>query len=92
MASSAGADRDGRRKSRPRKLTYSEQQELEQIEARIEALETQKTNLQADINSSGSDYIKLQTLAGQLQELEAKLERFMERWLELSEVADGASN
>jgi ATP-binding cassette subfamily F protein uup len=74
-------------KPRPRKLSYKEQQELSDLEARIESLETQKKVLQDEINRSGSDYQRLQDLAGQLQAVEVELEASMERWLELEEVA-----
>ncbi len=80
-----------RRKARPRKLTWNEERELERLEARLEALETEKNRLQIDINNSGYDYIKLQMLAGQLQELETELETILERWLELAEIAEGAN-
>jgi ATP-binding cassette subfamily F protein uup len=62
---------------------------LEQIEAKIETLEIQKLSLQNEINRSGSDYTRLTELAGQLQQLEAELESITERWLELSELAEG---
>lgn len=81
-------DQKGENKPRPRKLTWKEQQELTDFEARIERLEAQKATLQAEINSSGSAYLRLQTLADQLQALEAELETTLERWLELSEIAE----
>lgn len=85
---SAPVERKVENKSRPRKLTWKEQQEFQGLEARIEALEAQKTTFQAEINSSGSDYIRLQNLADQLQALETELETSLERWLELSELAN----
>ena len=74
-------------KSRSTKLTWKEQRELESLETQVEALEAQKAILQAEINSSGSDYVRLQALAEQLQSLEAELETIMTRWFELSELA-----
>ena len=59
--------------SRPRKLTWNEQRELAQLEARIEGLESEQQELQAQINQSGDDYRQLQTLAKQLQSVEAEL-------------------
>jgi ATP-binding cassette subfamily F protein uup len=78
----------GENKTRPRKLTWKEQQELHTLEAWIEALEAQKVTLQAEINGSGSDYVRLQALAEQLQTLETQLEAAMDRWLELSEMVN----
>ena len=77
------------RRSNQRKLSYKEQRELEAAEARIDTLETKKEKLQHDINHSGTDYTKIQTLAAELQQIEAELETVMERWLELSEIAEG---
>jgi ATP-binding cassette subfamily F protein uup len=77
-----------RHQARPRKLTFNEQRELEQLEVEIEALETEKAQLQTEINASGADYRKLQSLADQLQDVEAALETKMVRWLELSEIGE----
>jgi ATP-binding cassette subfamily F protein uup len=82
-------ERKAENKSRLRKLTWKEQQELRQLEARIETLEAQKTTLQADINDSGNEYKRLHSLAEQLQALESELEASLERWLELSELTEG---
>jgi len=76
-------------KSRPARLTWKEQRELESLETQVKTLETQKATLQAEINASGSDYVRLQALAEQLQTLEADLETAVTRWLELSELAGG---
>jgi ATP-binding cassette subfamily F protein uup len=81
---------ESHQRARPRKLTWHEQRELAQLEARIEALEAEQRELQSRINQSGDDYRQLQTLAGQLQAVEAELETITERWLELSEIAEGA--
>lgn len=84
----APAERKAENKTRPRKLSWKEQQELDSLEPRIEQLEAQKAALQAEINASGNDYVRLQSLAEQLHTLEAALEAAEERWLELAEVAD----
>ncbi len=73
-------------KSRARKLTWKEQRELEHLEVRIAELESSKEELAAGINNSGDNYTKMQTLAEQLQTVEAELDIIMERWLELSEI------
>jgi ATP-binding cassette subfamily F protein uup len=81
-------ERKAESKARPRKLSWKEQQELDSLEPRIEQLEAQKASLQAEINTSGSDYVRLQSLVEQLHTLEAELAAAEERWLELSEAAD----
>jgi hypothetical protein len=69
-------------------LTWSEQRELEQLEASLETLEQEKTDLQDQINRSGEDYLTLQSLATRLQTVETELETVGERWLELTEIAE----
>lgn len=81
---------ESRAKSRPRKLTFKEQRELEQLSQKIDGLEQRQASLQAEINGSGNDYVKLQSLAGQLETVDIELERVMERWLELEELADAS--
>ncbi|MEA3335240.1 MAG: ABC-F family ATP-binding cassette domain-containing protein [Chloroflexota bacterium] len=71
---------------RPQKLSWKEERELEALEVSIEEMEGEKETLQSQINASGDDYARLQTLAERLQEIDAKLDRAMERWLELSEL------
>jgi ATP-binding cassette subfamily F protein uup len=74
-------------KSPSTKLTWKEQRELESLETQVETLEARKAILQAEINASGSDYVRLQALAEQLQTLEVELETILTRWFELSELA-----
>jgi ATP-binding cassette subfamily F protein uup len=69
-----------------RRLTWREQRELEQLEARVERLEEEKAVLQLEVNASGHDYERLQTLAEQLQALDSELDAAMARWLELSDM------
>jgi ABC transport system ATP-binding/permease protein len=75
-----------RRPERPRRLTWKEQRELEQLNQRVDALEGEKSGLQQAINASGGDYVRLQQLAGRLQHVEAELDGLLERWIELSEI------
>ncbi len=72
----------------PRRLSWREQRELEELERRIAAWEAEQARLQAAINASGQDYQRLQDLAGQLESVEASLEAALERWAELAERAE----
>ncbi|MDM8519864.1 ABC-F family ATP-binding cassette domain-containing protein [Anaerolineales bacterium HSG6] len=74
--------------AKPRKLTWKETRELEQLDERLETLEADKERLQTSINQAGADYQQLQQLAEQLQTVETELDTVMERWLELSEIAE----
>jgi len=68
----------------PRRLSWKEQRELEELEARIAELEGQRELLQDEINTSVSDYERLKALAAQLHALEIEFDKTMERWLELA--------
>lgn len=74
--------------AKPRKLTWKEKRELEELDSQVEALEQEKADLQAAINKVGGDYQQLQTLSTQLEQCETSLEIIMERWLELTEIAE----
>lgn len=87
-APKAPAPEKSRASNRPRKLSWNEKRELEALNTKIEALETEKKGLQSEVNSAGGDYEQLRMLAERLQSIEAELEAIMERWLELSEIAE----
>jgi len=71
----------------PRKLTYRERKELEQVEARIAGAEARKAAIQEELGAAGSDYGRAEGLYRELTELEGKLEAELERWGELAERA-----
>jgi ATP-binding cassette subfamily F protein uup len=73
---------------RLRKLNWQEKQELARLEATLPQLEAEFVALETAVNQSGSDYVKLQTLAAQLETARAQLEAAELRWLELSELAN----
>lgn len=76
--------------NRPRKLTWKEKQELEQVETQMAELEGAITTLENEINQAGNDYVKLQTLAENLEKTKEVLETAEFRWLELSEIAESS--
>ena len=51
-------------------------------------MEQQLAGLQAEQQANTSDFVALQQLAGQIEELSAKLEERTERWMELQELAE----
>ena len=75
-----------RNNNRKQKLSFKEKREFEGLEAEIEALENEKTNLTEFLNSGESDYVKLQEASEKLKRVEASLEEKEFRWLELSEI------
>ncbi|UFJ60065.1 ABC-F family ATP-binding cassette domain-containing protein [Brevibacillus sedimenti] len=92
-AQSAAADsRDGsgagRGTNRPRRLSYKEQKEWEQIESRIAALEERSAVLKQAIAEAGSDYAKVEKLFAEEQQVSAELEAAIDRWAELSALIE----
>ncbi|MFB6363244.1 ABC-F family ATP-binding cassette domain-containing protein [Paenibacillus elgii] len=77
-----------REPNRPRKLSYKEQKEWDEIEDKIAGIEERLTQVKQDIENAGSDYTKAQELFQEEQELTQRLEEAMERWTELSELVE----
>ncbi|TAE51227.1 MAG: ABC transporter ATP-binding protein [Bacteroidetes bacterium] len=75
--------------NRPRKLSFKEQRELEQLELEIPELESKKAALAALLNSGGSDFQQLQTWAQEAGALSASIDQKTDRYLELMEIAEG---
>ena len=81
----AAAERPRERKL---KFSYKEQLEFETIDDELAALENQLAECQAAQGQCGSDYVKLQELQTQQEELEARLEEKTERWVYLNELKE----
>ncbi|MHB8763956.1 MAG: ABC-F family ATP-binding cassette domain-containing protein [Deferrisomatales bacterium] len=67
-------------------LTYRERQELTEVEAEIEGLETRKAEIEAalaDPSGLGGGHRELQELSAEFTALETRLEARMARWEEL---------
>ncbi len=79
----------GERTRGPQKLkfTYKEQKDYETIEADIADLEEKIAALDKDIEASAHDFVKLNQLMAEKEEVEAALEEKMERWMYLEELA-----
>ena len=74
---------------RRRTLTFKERRELDSAEERIALLET----LQRDLNekiAAGVDYETLRDLSSQLAQTSDELEALIERWAELSAIAESS--
>lgn len=74
-----------------RKLTWSEQRELESLESRIQALEADKAELMDQMAEAAADYVALQRMAERVDLIDSELAAAEERWLELSEIAEVAA-
>ena len=71
-----------------RKLTWSEKRELEKLESSVEQLELTKSQLADEMNRCGDDYVRLQSLATELEQVDQRLEAATARWYELAEIAE----
>ena len=70
-----------------KKLTYKEQKEFEQIEKDLEALATEKAELEEKISSGSLPYDQLQAASERIGEIMDETDEKEMRWLELSEMA-----
>ncbi len=69
-----------------KKLSYKEQKELEDSESQIAMLEDKIVSLTSSLSEvDSSDYKKIESISGEIQELNNTLDQVTERWLELSE-------
>lgn len=78
------------RKPREKKLkfTFKEQREFETIDDEMAALEAALEETAAEMNSCGSDYVKLQALTARQEELTVQLDEKTERWMYLNELKE----
>jgi ATP-binding cassette subfamily F protein uup len=77
-----------RSKDRPLKFTFKEQKEFENIDTVIADLETKLQELDSSISAAGADYVLLQKLMAEKDELEKQLEQQMDRWIYLNDLAE----
>lgn len=80
----AGASFKPSRPDAPRKLSYKEQRELEQLEKDIESLTAEKSDLESRMNGGLTDPSELQKVTTRFAEVSSELDAKETRWLELS--------
>jgi len=74
---------------RPRKLTFKEKRELEQTEQEIEQLEAEKKTIVGELSSGTLPVEKIVAHSKRLPEIDERLDRLTERWMELEELRNG---
>lgn len=79
------ADNAIEKPSRPKKLSWKEQRELEALETELPALEKEKAGLEAEMSSGRMAYDKLSEASVRVQELISMIDEKELRWLELQE-------
>lgn len=75
-------------KERPRKFSFKEQREFEEIDGVIAGVEAELRAVSSQIDSAGSDYERLRQLTIRQQDLEQQLDELLERWTYLNELAE----
>jgi ATP-binding cassette subfamily F protein uup len=71
----------------PRKLSYKERREFEELEKRIELNEARKAELERVLTASSSDFVAVEAAYVELQSLNRELEKDVDRWAALAELA-----
>ncbi len=74
-------------KNTKKKMTYSERLELENIDQEIARTEAELKMLGMEINSCGSDFVRLGELTKEQEAVQQKLDVLVDRWAYLSELA-----
>ena len=74
-------------KEKERKLTFNEKKELEQLEKDIASLESEKAQLNEELNSGTLNNAQLLEKSSRFGQITDLLEEKEMRWLELSELA-----
>ena len=78
------SSRTAPRSDAPRKLSYKETRELEQLEKDIELLSAEKVELESKLNGGLTDVEQLQKVSLRFSEVSTLLDEKEVRWLELS--------
>ena len=73
--------------SRPRKMTFKERREYEALEADIDRLEREKSEIEAALSSGMLSVAEITKKSIRLPQLNEELDEKSMRWLELSELA-----
>lgn len=84
----AAAVKEAELKPAKKKMTYSERLELENIDQEIARTEAELKMLDMEINSCGSDFVRLGELTKEQEAAQKKLDELVDRWAYLSELAE----
>ena len=74
------------------KLSYNEQKEYDTIEDDIEKLEERSAELESLMVGAATDFPRLMELTKEKEEVDAEIERKMDRYIELQEMVDSFTN
>ena len=71
---------------KPRKLSYKEKREMEQLEAELEEIAAERAELEALLNGGTTDYGRIREASEKYELLRTRQDEKELRWLELSEI------
>ena len=71
---------------KPRKLSYKERKEMEALEAKMEALEKEKKDIEAALSSGTGSYEKIDEMGRRYSAIKDELDEAEMRWLELDSI------
>lgn len=83
---------NGKPKSTKLKMSYNEMREFEKIDDEIAGLEERVQQLEEEIGKNVSDFVKLNELTKEKDEMEEKLAEKMDRWVYLNDLNDRINN
>ncbi|KJR96229.1 MAG: ABC transporter [Peptococcaceae bacterium BRH_c4a] len=81
----------GKNKEKPLKFSFHEQKEYAEIDDTIAEIEDKINKIKRKIEEAFADYILLQQLLIEKEDMEAQLKKKMERWVYLNELAENIS-
>ncbi|WP_104372694.1 ABC-F family ATP-binding cassette domain-containing protein [Desulfocucumis palustris] len=81
----------GKKRERPLKFSFNEQKEYSEIDGIIAGIEDKINQTNERINEAYADYVLLQQLMAEKEELEGQLQEKLERWVYLNELAEKIS-
>ncbi|HEX3315402.1 MAG TPA: ABC-F family ATP-binding cassette domain-containing protein [Gemmataceae bacterium] len=74
-----------------KKMAYKEQKELESMEKAIHEAEHALAARHVDVETAGTDHVRLKSACEALQSAQEEVDRLYRRWQELEALRDGAS-
>ncbi|MDY3559915.1 ABC-F family ATP-binding cassette domain-containing protein [Gemmata sp. JC673] len=77
--------------SKPKKLSFKEQQEFDGIEAAILAAEERVAGREAEVSAAGSSHVALTAACKALEDAQAAVEKLYTRWQELEAKRSGTA-
>ncbi|KAF5035342.1 hypothetical protein DSECCO2_586630 [anaerobic digester metagenome] len=84
--------KETREKPKKLKFSFKEQQEYNTIDDDIAAIESKIAEAETKLEESATDYMKLQEIMDEKQNLEVQLEEKMNRWIYLNDLKELIEN